>query len=124
MTSNPVDGNKGGMPLATPVVLGEMVEYAPGAVVSRTLVKRTGGTVTLFAFDAGQGLSEHTAPFDAMVTILDGSAEVTIGGTPVIVNAGQTVLMPAGVPHALQGEGRFKMQLVMIRELVTTLSQK
>jgi len=124
MTLNPADGNKAGMPLGTPLVFDEMVEYATGAVVSRTLVKRSGGTVTLFAFDAGQGLSEHTAPFDALVTILDGRAEITIGGSPVIVSAGQSVLMPAGVPHALHGEGRFKMLLVMIRELVTTLEQK
>lgn len=73
------------------------------------------GTITLFAFDRGQGLSEHTAPFDAVVHILDGTAEITIGGKPQIVNAGEMLIMPANVSHALQAKQRFKMLLVMIR---------
>jgi quercetin dioxygenase-like cupin family protein len=105
----------GGLPQAEPVRLSELVEYAPGAVVSRTLIKRPVGTVTLFSFDAGQGLSEHTAPFDALVQILDGRAELTIGGEVVRAESGQTVLMPAHVPHALNAAERFKMLLVMIR---------
>ena len=95
--------------------LAELVDYSQGAVVSRTLVKKQTGTVTLFSFDAGQGLSEHTAPFDALVHILDGKAELTIGGKSVNAEAGQIVLMPANVPHALQAHERFKMLLVMIK---------
>ena len=105
-----------GMPAAEPVALAELVNYQDGSIVSRTLMKRSGGTVTLFAFDQGQSLSEHTAPFDAMVQILDGRAEVVIGGKPVLPGAGQTVLMPANVPHAVNARGRFKMLLVMIRD--------
>jgi quercetin dioxygenase-like cupin family protein len=85
--------------------------------VSRTLAKRTGGTVTLFAFDAGQALSEHTVPFDAIVQVLDGDAELTVGGTKVSARAGQTVLMPANIPHAVYAPQRFKMLLVMVREV-------
>ena len=85
-------------------------------MVSRTLVKRTGGTVTVFAFDAGQALSEHTAPFDAIAQVLDGEALLVIGGKRVAARPGQTVLMPANVPHAMNATSRFKMLLVMIRE--------
>lgn len=102
-------------PAATPLRLVELVEYNPGAVVSRTLVKNESGTLTLFAFAEGQELSEHTAPFDAVVQILDGEADFTIGGIKVRAAAGQTVLMPAHVPHALQAPVPFKMLLVMIR---------
>jgi quercetin dioxygenase-like cupin family protein len=91
------------------------IAYAPGAIVSRTLAKTKGGTLTLFAFDAGQELSEHTAPFDAFVTVLDGEAEVVIGGTPVRVGRGETVLMPASVSHAVKARGPFKMLLAMVR---------
>ena len=84
--------------------------------MSRTLLKRAKGNLTLFSFGAGQGLSEHTAPFDAFVYILDGKAAVTIGGKPVPVAAGEAVLMPANVPHALHADEPFKMLLVMIRE--------
>ena len=83
------------------------VEYAEGSVVSREILRNNAGTLTLFAFDAGQGLSEHTAPFDATVTIL--------GGTPHIMKAGEMLIMPAGVPHALNAKQRFKMLLTMIR---------
>ena len=91
------------------------IEYAAGSVVSKTLIKKEIGTITLFAFDQGQGLSEHTAPFDAVVHILDGTAEITIGGQPQIVNAGEMLIMPANIAHALQAKERFKMLLVMIR---------
>jgi quercetin dioxygenase-like cupin family protein len=94
----------------------ELVAYQAGAVVSRELIKKKSGTVTVFAFDQGQGLSEHTAPFDALVQILDGVAEITIGGTPHRVGAGELIVMPAGVPHALKAVERVKMMLVMIRE--------
>jgi len=91
------------------------VSYAAGAVVSKTLLKKQSGTVTLFAFDAGQGLSEHMAPFDAMVQVLDGNAVITLGGKPHRVASGETIIMPANVSHALQAEERFKMLLIMIR---------
>jgi len=105
----------GTLPPAEPQRLETLVDYASGAVVSRTVIKRPVGTVTLFSFDRGQGLSEHTAPFDALVQILDGRAELTIGGRKIRAEAGQTVLMPANVPHALHAAERFKMLLVMIR---------
>jgi len=91
------------------------VDYADGSVVSKTLIKADAGNVTLFAFDAGQGLSEHTAPFDAVVYILDGEAEITIGGQPQNVVAGEMLIMPANITHALQARTPFKMLLVMIR---------
>ena len=91
------------------------LEYAPEAIVSRVLVPGKTGSVTLFAFDRDQRLSEHTAPFDALVHVLDGEAELTIGGKPVLARAGQMVLMPAGVPHAVLATARFKMLLTLIR---------
>jgi quercetin dioxygenase-like cupin family protein len=91
------------------------IEYAAGAVVSKTLIKKEIGNITLFAFDQGQGLSEHTAPFDAVVHILDGKAEITIGGDPQTVSAGEMLIMPANISHALQATEKFKMLLVMIR---------
>ena len=102
-------------PKGKPFNLENHIEYAAGSVVSKTLIKKEIGTITLFAFDEGQGLSEHTAPFDAVVHILDGTAEITIGGKPQIVNAGEMLIMPANVSHALQAKQRFKMLLVMIR---------
>lgn len=95
--------------------LKDAVDYAAGSVVSKTLIKRDIGNVTLFAFDSGQGLSEHTAPFDAVVYILDGEAEITIGGQPQNVVAGEMLIMPANIAHALQAKTPFKMLLVMIR---------
>lgn len=95
--------------------LAAQVEYAGGSVVSRTILEKKVGTLTLFAFDGDQGLSEHSAPFDALVQVLEGEAEVTIGGKLIRVKAGQTVLMPANVPHALKAISRFKMLLTMIR---------
>jgi quercetin dioxygenase-like cupin family protein len=105
------------LPPSEPLALGKLVSYQDGSIVSRTLIKKNGGTLTLFAFDAGQSLSEHSAPFDAVVLILDGEAEVVIGGKKVLVNSGQTVLMPADVPHAVHALQRFKMLLIMIREV-------
>lgn len=98
-----------------PEKLVELVEYQDGAVVSRTLVEKKTGTVTLFAFAAGQGLSEHTAPFDALVQILDGEVEITISGRALHLKAGEMVIMPANEPHALRALTRFKMLLTMIR---------
>ncbi|MFA6092655.1 MAG: cupin domain-containing protein [Elusimicrobiota bacterium] len=92
-----------------------LVDYEPGAVVSRTLIKKPVGTVTLFSFDKGEGLSEHTAPFDALVQVLDGEAEVLIAGSPSRVRAGEALILPAGKPHSLKAVERFKMMLVMIR---------
>ena len=93
----------------------DLTGYQEGAIVSRVLLKRSGGTVTFFAFDAGQGLSEHTAPFDAIAHVLEGEAEITISGRAVRVSAGEFVLMPANAPHALTAATRFKMLLTMIR---------
>lgn len=103
------------LPKAEPVTLADLVEVAPGAVVSRTLAKNDAGTVTLFAFDAGQELSEHSTPFDALVQVLDGRAELIIGGETVAARAGQLVVMPANVPHAVKAPERFKMLLIMLR---------
>ncbi len=94
----------------------ELVTYQAGAVVSREIVKKKTGTVTVFAFDKAQGLSEHTAPFDALVLVLDGVAEITVGGVPHRLGKDEVILMPAKVPHALKAVERFKMMLVMIRE--------
>ena len=98
-----------------PFNLESHVDYTDGSVVSKTLIKKSTGSITLFAFDAGQGLSEHKAPFDAVVTILDGQAEITIGGNAAIVKAGEMLIMPANITHALHAQERFKMLLVMIR---------
>ncbi len=101
--------------IGRPLTMTEMVAYQEGSVVSRTLIDKKVGTVTLFAFGEGQGLSEHTAPYDAFVQILDGEAEVTIAGNPHRVAAGEMIIMPANQPHALKGIKQFKMLLVMIR---------
>jgi len=96
-------------------LLAEMVQYQDDSVVSRTLVQRDTGTVTLFAFDAGQGLSEHSAPFDALVYIVDGTCEITISGHSHQLRRGATILMPADEPHAVAAIEPFKMLLIMIR---------
>ena len=96
--------------------LGELVNYQTGAIVSREVISRKAGTVTVFAFDEGERLSEHTAPFDAMVVGLDGQAEVFIAGEPNRIRTGDMIIMPAKVPHALQAVGRFKMLLIMIKK--------
>jgi quercetin dioxygenase-like cupin family protein len=93
----------------------DLVDYQKGSVVSRTIIDRKAGTVTLFAFDEGEGLSEHTAPFDALVYLVDGEAEVVISGQPVLLKEGEMVVMPANRPHALRAVKKFKMVLTMIR---------
>ena len=93
----------------------DLMAYQEGSVVSRTILDKTAGTVTLFAFDEAQGLSEHMAPFDALVHILDGEAEVTISSRPIRLKQGEMVIMPANEPHSLRALKRFKMMLVMIR---------
>ncbi len=104
------------IPPADALVLASLVAYAEHGIASRVLAKTSGGNVTLFAFDAGQGLSEHTAPFDALVFVLEGALALTIGGTPVAATPGTVVRMPANVPHALAATERAKMLLVMLRE--------
>lgn len=95
--------------------LEEMVEYSTGGVISKQVLKSAAGNITLFSFDEGQGLTEHTAPFDAMVQILDGEAKVIVGGNPNLVKKGETIIMPANISHALQAEKKFKMLLTMIK---------
>ncbi len=93
----------------------DLVAYQKGSVVSRTLIDKKAGTVTLFSFDEGQGLSEHTAPYDALVFILDGEAEILISGEPFHLREGEMTIMPANRPHSLKAVKRFKMLLVMVR---------
>jgi quercetin dioxygenase-like cupin family protein len=100
---------------AKAVNMANLVAYQAGSVVSRTIMDRDTGTLSVFAFSEGQGLSEHTAPYDALAYILDGSAEVTISRKPLVVNAGEMVIMPANQPHALKAITGFKMLLVMIK---------
>lgn len=97
------------------VAMNGLLSYQSGSVVSRTLIDRKIGTITLFSFDAGQGLSEHTVPFDAFVQIIDGAAEVTIDGKVQKVASGEFIIMPANIPHSLKAVEKFKMMLVMIR---------
>jgi quercetin dioxygenase-like cupin family protein len=104
-----------GLPSAQKVNLVSAVSYQEGSVVSRTLVDDRAGTVTLFAFDEGQGLSEHTSPFSALLHVLDGEALVTIAGDESRVAAGEAILLPAGKPHAIRAPRRFKMLLTMVR---------
>jgi len=101
--------------LGRPLQSGELVEYQEGTVVSRTIINKQAGTVTLFAFDVGEGLSEHTAPYDALVYLLDGEAEIKISGVPHQLKQGEMIIMPANEPHALKAVKRFKMMLVMIK---------
>ena len=102
--------------LDQPSKLEDLVDYQNGSVVSRELVRSEVGTVTLFAFDEGQGLSEHTTPFDALVFVIDGEAEITIAGKPLRLRAGEMVIMPAHKPHAVSAVKRFKMVLTMMRK--------
>lgn len=97
------------------ISLNKIVEYQDNTIISRTLIQKASGTVTLFAFDAGQGLSEHTAPFDAMVNLLDGEGVIIIDGNEHNLSSGDCIIMPANVPHAVKAEKRFKMLLVMIK---------
>lgn len=103
------------MPQSEVVRLDELVNWQDGAVVSRTLLKRDAGTVTVFAFDEGQGLSEHTAPFDALVQVLEGSAEITVSGKRLHVRLGDAVLLPANQPHAVKAATCLKLLLTLIR---------
>ncbi|MFA5629326.1 MAG: cupin domain-containing protein [Dehalococcoidales bacterium] len=95
--------------------LENLIDYQEGSVVSKTVLNKKTGTITLFAFDKGQGLSEHTAPYDAFVYVADGETEVTISGEPLTVRRGEFIIMPANQPHSLKATERFKMMLVMIR---------
>ena len=101
--------------LAQVLSMADLVDYQKGAVVSRQIINKQAGTVTVFSFDKGEGLSEHTAPFDALVQILDGEAEVTISGKANRLVAGEMIIMPAGQPHSLKALAQFKMALIMIR---------
>jgi quercetin dioxygenase-like cupin family protein len=114
MSSQQAQGKRE-MPISEANLLIELANYQEGAVVSRAIVNRATGTVTLFAFDEGQGLSEHTAPYDALAHLLEGEAEIVISGKPLRVTAGEVVLMPAHQPHSLKALSRFKMLLTMIR---------
>ena len=105
----------GGIAASQAHELAELVQYAEGSIVSRTLSDKDSGTLTLFAFDAAQGLSEHSAPFDAFVQILDGEAELTIGGQVTAGKAGDMIVMPANIPHSLRASKKFKMLLTMLR---------
>lgn len=105
-----------GMPPGQALQMDSLVDYQEDSVVSRTLIKTSGGTVTLFSFDKGQELSEHTAPFDAIVDVLDGEAALVIGGNKVQARMGQSVLMPANISHAVLAPERFKMLLTMVRD--------
>ena len=109
------NGKNSYLPVSEVVRLNELIEYQEGSVVSRTLLNKETGTITLFAFDKGQGLSEHTAPFDALVYLLDGEAEIVISGSPLTLKTDEMVLMPANKPHALKAIKKFKMLLTMIK---------
>jgi quercetin dioxygenase-like cupin family protein len=102
-------------PVGTPFLPADQITYAIGSVVSKALIQKDTGNITLFSFDAGQGLSEHTSPYDAVVLLIEGRAEITIGGEPREVGAGEMIVMPAGIPHGLKANERFKMLLIMIR---------
>jgi quercetin dioxygenase-like cupin family protein len=103
------------IPASKPLDLANSIEYSTDSVVSRTLIENKAGTITIFAFDAGQGLSEHSAPFDAVVQVLDGDTELTIGGEKVNATSSQMIVMPANVSHAVQARQRFKMLLTMLQ---------
>jgi quercetin dioxygenase-like cupin family protein len=103
------------LPAAAPAELVALTDYQEGSIVSRTLLQDEAGTLTVFSLDKGQGLSEHTVPFDAFVQVLDGEAEIAIGGRPVRVRAGEIMLMPGGVSHQVQAVERFKMLLILFR---------
>jgi len=103
-------------PSAQAMELAAMVDYAAGGIVSRIIAETPGGTVTLFAFDAGQGLSEHSSPFDALVQVVEGQADLTIGGRDVAASQGHLIVMPADVPHAVRAPRRMKMLLTMLQQ--------
>ena len=116
--SNPmgIENDSGNVLIAESAQMVALIDYQSGMVVSRTIIGRNTGSVTLFAFDRGQGLSEHTAPFDALAYIIDGEADITISGRSIRVREGEAIIMPANQPHALKAVERFKMMLVMIKE--------
>jgi quercetin dioxygenase-like cupin family protein len=91
------------------------IDYSDGSVVSKTILKKPSGNITLFAFDEGEGLSEHSSPHDALVQLLDGKAEISIGGESFFLQTGQSIILPSGIPHALKALGKFKMMLTMIK---------
>jgi quercetin dioxygenase-like cupin family protein len=101
--------------IAQAIALSDLVDYQEGSVVSRTVIDKKAGTVTLFAFDKDEGLSEHTAPYDALVYVFDGEADIIISGKPVRVKQGEVTIMPANKPHALKAASKFKMLLMMVR---------
>ena len=111
-----MDGKKKGLEPGIARAASALAEYQEGSVVSRTVIEKKTGTVTVFAFDAGEGLSEHTAPFDALVHVIDGKAEITISGETIEVGTGEMIIMPAGKPHSLRAGERFKMVLIMLWE--------
>ncbi|HEX7627876.1 MAG TPA: cupin domain-containing protein [Candidatus Methanoperedens sp.] len=101
--------------MSLPIILKEHIEYSQDSVVSKTLKQNPAGTITLFAFDAGQGLSEHSAPFDAVVQVIEGEGHFIIGGEHQDLKEGQLIIMPANVPHAVKAEQKFKMLLIMLK---------
>jgi quercetin dioxygenase-like cupin family protein len=103
------------VPYSEVLLISSLADYQVGAIVSRQITKAEGGNVTLFAFDEGQELSEHTTPFDALVQVLDGEVEIKISGKPFLLKAGESILMPANHPHALKASKKFKMLLTMIK---------
>lgn len=105
-----------GFPTSKTFSFSKIVEVAPGAVVSKTIIKKPAGTVTLFAFDKDEGLSEHSAPFDALVNVVEGKAIITIGGEPFTLETGESIIMPANIPHSVKAAEAFKMLLIMIKQ--------
>jgi quercetin dioxygenase-like cupin family protein len=101
--------------MVEPITLKNYIEYSSGSVVSKTLKQNPSGTITLFAFDAGEGLSEHSAPFDAVVQVIEGKGHFVIGGEDHNLTEGQLIIMPANVPHAVKADQKFKMLLIMLR---------
>ena len=121
MTEKTGDGPAGGDKkreelIGKVLVTNDLLQYQDGTVASRMIVFKKAGTITLFAFDEGEGLSEHSAPFDAILTVTDGKAEVSIAGKPFTVGTGEMIIMPANIPHAVQAKQRFRMTLTMIKE--------
>jgi quercetin dioxygenase-like cupin family protein len=115
MGEQPPSASKKGLTPAQKGAVASLVSYQSGSVVSRTIISAREGTVTLFAFDKGEGLSEHTAPYDALLHVLEGEAEVTISGTTSLLEQGEAIILPAGKPHAVKASKKFKMMLTMIR---------
>ena len=107
---------RGGLTPGRKESLTSLVNYQQGSVVSRTIINQRAGTVTLFAFDEGESLSEHTAPFDALLHVVEGKAQVTVGGKESVVRASEAIVLPAGRPHSVRATSRFKMLLTMVRE--------